>query len=117
VPRAQIPALLKGVKALAVEHDVRIICFGHAGDGNVHVNVLKDELPADQWETLVPLLSHTIYELALSLGGTITGEHGIGATRTKYLHMALEEAQIDVMRRVKSAFDPNLILNPGKILP
>jgi glycolate oxidase len=117
VPRAQIPALLQGVKALAREHDVRIICFGHAGDGNVHVNVLADDMPAERWQALVPLLSESIYKLALPLGGTITGEHGVGATRRKYLHMALEEAQIDLMRRVKAAFDPNGILNPGKILP
>jgi glycolate oxidase len=117
VPRAQIPALLKGVKTLAAEHDVRIVCFGHAGDGNVHVNVLKDDLAMDQWEALVPVVSEAIYKLALPLGGTLTGEHGIGVTRRKYLHMALEEAQIDVMRRVKAAFDPDMILNPGKILP
>jgi glycolate oxidase len=117
VPRARIPALLAGVKALAAEHDLRIICFGHAGDGNVHVNALKDDLPEERWEALVPLLSEAIYTLAISLAGTITGEHGIGVTRRKYLHMALEEAQIDLMRRVKAAFDPNLILNPGKILP
>jgi glycolate oxidase len=117
VPRARIPELLKGVKALAAEHDVRIICFGHAGDGNVHVNVLKDEVPQERWEALVPPVSEAIYKLALPLGGTITGEHGIGVTRRKYLSMALEAAQIDVMRNVKAAFDPNMILNPGKILP
>ena len=65
----------------------------------------------------MPVLSQSIYELALPLGGTITGEHGIGVTRRKYLHMAMKEAQIDLMRRVKAAFDPNGILNPGKILP
>jgi glycolate oxidase len=117
VPRAEIPVLLKGVKALADEHEVRIICFGHAGDGNVHVNALKDDMPMERWESLVPALSQAIYELAIPLGGTITGEHGIGVTRRKYLHMALEPAQIDLMRRVKAAFDPNHILNPSKILP
>jgi glycolate oxidase len=117
VPRAEIPALLAGVKALAAEHGVRIICFGHAGDGNVHVNVLADGMATAEWEALVPVLSQAIYELAIPLGGTITGEHGIGVTRRKYLHMALEEAQIELMRRVKAAFDPNQILNPGKILP
>jgi glycolate oxidase len=117
VPRAQIPALLKGIKQIASEHDVRIICFGHVGDGNVHVNVLKDEISTSQWEALVPDLSRSIYELTLSLEGMITGEHGIGATRRKYLPMALEEAQIEVMRRIRAAFDPNQILNPGKIFP
>ena len=117
VPRAEIPALLKGIKAIAAQEDVRIICFGHVGDGNVHVNVLKDDLSDERWEALVPALSEAIYRLALDLGGMITGEHGIGATRRKYLPMALCEAQIEVMRRIRAAFDPNHILNPGKIFP
>jgi glycolate oxidase len=117
VPRAEIPVLLKGIKAIAAQEDVRIICFGHVGDGNVHVNVLKDDLSDERWEALVPALSEAIYRLALDLGGMITGEHGIGATRRKYLPMALCEAQIEVMRRIRAAFDPNQILNPGKIFP
>jgi len=117
VPRAQIPALLGRIKRIAAERAVRIICFGHVGDGNVHVNALKDAIADEAWATLVPTLSEEIYRLALSLGGTITGEHGIGATRRKYLHMALDEAQIAVMRGIKAAFDPHNILNPAKILP
>jgi glycolate oxidase len=117
VPRAEIPPLLKGMKDIARRHDVRIVCFGHAGDGNVHVNVLKDDIPDDRWEVLVPAVTEEIYRLTLSLGGMITGEHGIGATRRKYLPMALDEAQIEVMRRIRAAFDPNRILNPGKIFP
>jgi glycolate oxidase len=117
VPRAEIPPLLKGIKEIAKQHDVRIICFGHAGDGNVHVNVLKDDISDSRWETLVPAVAKEIYRLTISLGGMITGEHGIGATRRKYLPMALDEAQIAVMRGIKYAFDPNHILNPGKIFP
>jgi glycolate oxidase len=117
VPRAEIPALLKGIKETAGRHSVRIVCFGHAGDGNVHVNVLKDDIDDARWEELVLEVQQGIYQLALSLGGTITAEHGIGATRRKYLPMALDEAQIEVMRRIKDAFDPNRILNPGKIFP
>jgi glycolate oxidase len=117
VPRAQIPALLAGIQALADRHGVRMINFGHAGDGNVHVNVLKDDLPDGRWEALLPPLREELYRLTLSLGGALTGEHGIGATRRQYLPLALDEAQIAVMRRIRQAFDPNGILNPGKIFP
>ena len=117
VPRAQLPALLRGFRAIAAHHDVRIISFGHSGDGNVHVNVLKDEIADQRWEALVPVVTEEVYRLALSLGGTLTGEHGIGATRRQYLRLALEESQIEVMRRIREAFDPHHILNPGKIFP
>ncbi len=117
VPRAEIPALLKGMKEIAGRHEVRIICFGHAGDGNVHVNVLKDKISNEGWQALVPSVQEEIYRLALSLGGTITGEHGIGAIRRKYLPLALDDTQIEVMRSIRNIFDPNRILNPGKIFP
>ena len=117
VPRAELPPLLRGVKALAAKHEVRVICFGHAGDGNVHVNVLKDDVSEARWAALVPAFTKEIYGLALSLGGMITGEHGIGATRRAYLTQALGEAQVAVMRGIKAAFDPNGMLNPGKVFP
>lgn len=116
VPRSEIPRLLKGIKQIAQRYDIRVICFGHAGDGNVHVNILKDDLPMERWRALIPtLLDEEIYRLTLSLGGMITGEHGIGATRPRYLTMALDRAQIEMMRGIKSVFDPHGILNPGKI--
>jgi glycolate oxidase len=117
VPRSELPALLGGIKEIAARHDVRIISFGHAGDGNVHVNVLKDDVADDRWEALVLAVTEEIYRLTLSLGGMLTGEHGIGATRRAYLPMALDEPQIEVMRRIRDAFDPRRILNPGKIFP
>jgi glycolate oxidase len=117
VPRAEIPALLSGVKEIAARHDVRIISFGHAGDGNVHVNVLKDEMSKERWESVVPTVIEEIYQLTLSLGGMITGEHGIGVTRRNYLCLALDETQIALMRGIKDTFDPHYILNPGKIFP
>ena len=115
VPRAEIPQLIKGVRDIARRHGLRIVSFGHAGDGNVHVNALKDDMPEQRWYALVPTLSQEIYRLTLSLGGTITGEHGIGATRPRYLPMALDEAHIELMRGIKDVFDPNHVLNPGKI--
>jgi glycolate oxidase len=115
VPRAEIHRLLRGIKNTASRHAVRVVSFGHAGDGNVHVNVLKDQISDERWEALVPAVTEEIYRLALSLGGTITGEHGIGVTRRRYLSLALDPAQIDLMRQIRDVFDPNQILNPGKI--
>ena len=117
VPRAELPPLLAGIKRIAREQDVRIVCFGHAGDGNVHVNVLKDEISDERWEALVPQVAESIYRLSLSLGGMITGEHGVGATRRRYLPMALDDVQIELMRQIRGVFDPNGVLNPGKIFP
>jgi glycolate oxidase len=117
VPRAEIHRLLKGMKEIADRHGVRIISFGHAGDGNVHVNVLKDNLDDETWAELVLVATEEIYRLALSLGGTITGEHGIGATRRRYLPLALDAVQIEIMHRIRDVFDRNKILNPGKIFP
>lgn len=117
VPRAQIPALLEGIRQIAARHGVRIWNFGHAGDGNVHVTILKDDLDEDTWERVVPAAREAIYGLALSLGGQLTAEHGIGATRREYLSMAVGEAQVEMMRRIKQAFDPHNVLNPAKILP
>ena len=117
VPRSEIPALLAGVRKISEKHHIRIISYGHAGDGNVHVNVLKENLDDEAWRTIVPLLDQEIYTLALSLGGMISGEHGIGATRKEHLAAALAPPLIDVMRKVRAAFDPGGILNPGKIFP
>ena len=115
VPRARIHHLLRGIQEITKGHGVRIVSFGHAGDGNVHVNVLQDDLGDERWAALVPQVTEEIYRLALSLGGTITGEHGVGATRGRYLSLALDEAQITLMRHIRDTFDPNHILNPGKI--
>lgn len=117
VPRARLLDLLHGIREIASHHGVRIVCFGHAGDGNVHVNVLKDKLPDDRWEEALPVVREEIYRLSLSLGGAITGEHGVGATRRQYLPLALDEVQIQLMRGIRNVFDPNRILNPGKIFP
>jgi glycolate oxidase len=117
VPRSEIPRLLQGIREIAQQNAVRIVSFGHAGDGNVHVNVLKDDLPMQRWDALVPAVTESVYRLTLGLGGTITGEHGVGATRRKYLPLALDAAQIEVQRRIRAAFDPHGILNPDKIFP
>jgi glycolate oxidase len=117
VPRSEIARLLKGIRDISGSHAVRIVNFGHAGDGNVHVNVLKDGMSDDAWKALIPVLQEEVYRLTLSLGGTITGEHGVGATRRKYLPLALDAAQIEIMRQIRAVWDPNGILNPAKIFP
>jgi len=117
VPRAQIAALLQGIQYLGRRHGVRMVSFGHAGDGNVHVNVLKDQLADEKWDDVLPAVTKELYRLTLSLGGAITGEHGIGATRRQYLPLALDEVQIELMRGIRAVFDPHQILNPGKIFP
>jgi len=117
VPRSRIPELLEGIQEIAQTHSVRIWNFGHAGDGNVHVTLMKDELDDEAWEEIVPPAREAIYRLALSLGGQLTAEHGIGATRRGYLPLAVGEAQVQLMRGIKQTFDPHNILNPAKILP
>lgn len=115
VPRAQLPLLVRGVKEICSKYGIRSICYGHAGDGNVHVNILKDMLDDTAWEKHLDTAIREIFTLTVSLGGTISGEHGIGYSQKSYLPLALSAAEIDLMRRVKRTFDPNNILNPGKI--
>ncbi len=116
VPRARIPDLLARMREISDAHGMKIICFGHAGDGNVHVNVIKD-MPDEVWKEKRAAVANDMYRAALDLSGSITGEHGIGLTRRRYLPMAVSQTQIELMRQIKKSFDPLNILNPGKILP
>ena len=91
------------------------MCYGHAGDGNVHVRILKDELTEDYWKNEVPKGIREIFEKVVELGGTISGEHGIGWIQIAYMDIKFREVQLQLMRNIKKVFDPNSILNPGKI--
>jgi len=115
VPRAEIAGFLAGLKEYLCALSLRSVMFGHAGDGNVHLDVLKDSMPDAQWAVMLPDLKRAIYRRALQHGGTITGEHGIGHIRRDYLSMAKCPEEIALYRRIKQAFDPQGILNPGKI--
>ncbi len=114
VPRAAIHDFIITLKREFRSRGLRSIMFGHAGDGNVHVDVLKGGMPEEKWKPLIAALRTIIYGTAISFGGTISGEHGIGFTKREYLPMALNEAELALMRRIKRAFDPRGILNPGK---
>ncbi len=115
VPPSRIPDLVRGVRAVAARYGIRQITYGHAGDGNLHVNVLSgDADPKTREEVLRPAID-AIFDVATSLGGTITGEHGVGCVAARHLPKCRDEVAIATMRAVKHAFDPLGILNPGKI--
>ena len=114
VPRTQLPQLLPRIKEIGDRYQLPVINFGHAGDGNVHVNIIKD-VDEELWKTQAPKAAAEVYRLAVSLGGMVTGEHGIGLTRKSFLSLGVDQAQIRMMRGIKEDFDPNGILNPGKI--
>lgn len=114
VPRAQLPALIRGVKEICAEYGITSVCYGHAGDGNLHVNILKNDLSDEAWDKMVPRAIEKIFELTVALGGTISGEHGIGYVQKRYLPIAYSAAELDLMGRIKTAFDPLRLFNPGK---
>jgi glycolate oxidase len=116
VPTAQIPDLMPEIRRISEKYGVQIPCYGHAGDGNLHATLIKN--PADsmaEWERKVPLALEELYIATRDLGGTISGEHGIGIKRKKYMPLVASEAELEFARRIKRAVDPNNILNPGKI--
>ena len=118
VPLAQIPDLIPALEQLSERYDVLIPCYGHAGDGNLHATVVKKpETPMGDWHETLPALLVDLYQLVYRLGGTISGEHGIGSKRTRYLPLVMDPVLIRLQRQIKQAFDPNGILNPGKIFP
>lgn len=117
VPRAELPKLLEGVKEIGRRHGFRSVCYGHAGDGNLHVNIIKGHLGDDYWEQGLPQAIREIFALTVSLGGTLSGEHGIGLVQRPYMDIAFNDRQLALMRAVKQAFDPQGIMNPGKVIP
>ncbi len=111
VPRSKIPEVLRDIDAIAMRHGLLIVNFGHAGDGNIHTNIMYDEVDALKAEEA----AKEIFRAALRLNGSITGEHGVGITKARYLPMELGPDALAAMKRIKQALDPNNILNPGKI--
>jgi glycolate oxidase len=115
VPRFELPRLLNLVKSVGDRYGFKSVCYGHAGDGNLHVNILKGNLTDEQWNQELSKAIREIFEGVVAMGGTISGEHGIGLVQKQYMDIAFPEVTLDLMRGIKKVFDPKGILNPGKI--
>ena len=115
VPRAELPKLIRGIKELGKQYNFHAVCYGHAGDGNLHVRIKKAGTENSQDDPEVIAGIRALFQLVYSLGGTISGEHGIGLIQKKYLDIVFSETQLHLMREIKKSFDPNNILNAGKI--
>ena len=115
VPRAELPVLLKAVKDIGRRYGFNSVCYGHAGDGNLHVNIIKGDLSDEEWNGSLKTGIREIFELVKTLGGTISGEHGIGLVQKEYMDIIFDAKGMDLMRKIKDVFDPNNILNKGKI--
>ncbi len=115
VPRYALPRLLNKVKSVGQEYGFKSVCYGHAGDGNLHVNIIKGDLTDHQWENELPKAIRELFAEVVKLGGTISGEHGIGLVQKPYMDIAFPDITLNIMRDIKKVFDPKGILNPGKI--
>lgn len=115
VPRAELPTLLRGVKSIGKKYGFKSICYGHAGDGNLHVNIIKDNMTDEAWNNELPKGITEIFKLCVQLKGTISGEHGIGYVQKPYINIPFDEKTLALQKQIKLIFDPNSILNPGKI--
>ncbi len=115
VPRAELPALIRGVKKLGIENNFHAVCYGHAGDGNLHIRIKKEGIVNSYQNEEMQQILISLFKLVKSLGGTISGEHGIGLIQKPYMHLVFNAAAMNMMREIKKCFDPNNILNPGKI--
>jgi glycolate oxidase len=110
VPRGRILELIRGIRDISLRNEVLIACFGHAGDGNIHVNIMADRNKIEEWERATKAVEE-VFKLTVSLGGSISGEHGIGLTKKPYLHMELPEINIEIMKKIKKIIDPYEIMN------
>lgn len=115
VPRSKIPDMIKAIRQIATKYDLLIGTFGHAGDGNLHPTILTDERDHEEMERVEKAVEE-IFQVAVSLGGTLSGEHGIGMAKAKFLPLEFGEAGVDTLRAIKEAMDPNYRLNPGKMV-
>jgi glycolate oxidase len=117
VPRGKLPELLKAVKLIGEEFGFQSVCYGHAGDGNLHVNILKEGLTDDVWDEQLPRAIRKLFQKVIELGGTISGEHGIGWVQKPYMDLAFSKQALGLQQQIKAVFDPKGLLNPSKIWP
>ena len=117
MPRASLPALIRGVKEIGKKYDFHAVCYGHAGDGNLHIRIKKEGTVNSHGDAVMTESLRALFILVKELGGTISGEHGIGLIQKSYMDIVFEDKQLDLMRQIKKVFDPNNILNAGKIFP
>jgi glycolate oxidase len=115
VPRANLPVFITGIKEIGRRYGFNSVCYGHLGDGNLHINIMKEQISDEDWNTKIMDGIGEIFSLGVKLGGTLSGEHGIGIAKRPYMPIAMKEANLNIMRGIKKVFDPNGILNPGKI--
>lgn len=117
IPRSRIPEYVERAEAIGEKHGVLLVPIGHAGDGNLHYNIIKQDQTDEEWPEVMEAALSDLIDLALEMGGTISGEHGLGYTKRHYLERQVGAKQVELMKAIKRAFDPNNILNPGKIWP
>jgi glycolate oxidase len=115
VPRFELPKLLERTKAICKKYGLHSVCYGHAGDGNLHINIIKGELSDEKWNNELPIAIRELFTEVVKLGGTLSGEHGIGLVQQSYMDIAFPEVTLNIMREIKRVFDPKNILNPGKV--
>ena len=117
VPRSRLAELVQAVDDASARHDLEAVCYGHAGDGNLHVNLLKGNLSDEAWPEKRDATERAVMKSAVALGGSITGEHGVGYTQRRHLSLRLSPEATRLMKALKNVFDPRGILNPAKIFP
>ncbi|NRG46857.1 FAD-binding protein [Bacillus sp. CRN 9] len=116
IPRSKIPEMFKRLKEIKIKYDIDLVVFGHAGDGNLHPNIIADKRDKAEMKRVEQAVTE-IFSTAIELGGTLSGEHGIGTMKTPFMEMELGGAGLEMMKRMKTAWDPLNIMNPGKIFP
>jgi glycolate oxidase len=117
IPRSRIPEFIDKAMPIGEKYDITIVPLGHAGDGNIHVNVLRHNQTENEWLETIENSMRDLIELSISLGGTVSGEHGLGYTKKQFLPLKIGKQQIAIMKGIKKVFDPNGIMNPSKVLP